>query len=82
MLLARLLLAWVFIDSGTAKFLHWHESLDEIAALALPYPPLMLSLTVATQILGGLAVALGIGARLGAWAAERGRGQSKARSVH
>jgi uncharacterized membrane protein YphA (DoxX/SURF4 family) len=68
MLLARLLLAWVFIDSSIAKLLYWHESLDEIAALALPYPPLMLSLTVATQILGGLAVALGIGARLGALA--------------
>lgn len=66
MLLARLLLAWVFLDSGIAKLLHWHDGLEEVAALALPNPPLMLGLTVATQILGGLAVAFGFGARLGA----------------
>src|SRR6185369_716187 len=65
MLLARLLLAWVFIDSGMAKLLHWQDGIAEVAALGLPDPPLMLALVVGTQLVGGLAVAVGIGARLG-----------------
>lgn len=68
LLLARLLLAWVYLDSGIAKLTHWQDGLAEVAGLGLPAPALMLTLTVVTQLVAGLAIAIGYGARLGALA--------------
>jgi len=66
-LLARLCLSFVFLWSGVTKALHPAAGRAEIAALGLPYPALLLPLTVACQIGGGLMVLLGFWARLGAF---------------
>jgi uncharacterized membrane protein YphA (DoxX/SURF4 family) len=63
---ARLLLAAVFLYSGQDKLRHWADSIREVAELGMPMPALFASATVATQIAGGLSVALGIGAAVGA----------------
>jgi putative oxidoreductase len=65
---ARQLLSLVFLLSGIDKALHWSAGMAEIDAARLPFPPLLLVATVATQILGGLSVALGLWTRLGALA--------------
>ena len=67
-LLARFCLSFVFLWSGVTKALHREAGKAEIAALGLPYPALLLPLTVACQICGGLMVLLGFWARLGALA--------------
>jgi len=67
-LLARFCLSFVFLWSGVTKAFHREAGKAEIAALGLPYPALLLPLTVACQIGGGLMVLLGFWARLGALA--------------
>jgi putative oxidoreductase len=67
-LLARFCLSFVFLWSGVTKSLHPEAGKAEIAALGLPNPALLLPLTVACQICGGLMVLLGFWARLGALA--------------
>jgi putative oxidoreductase len=68
LLLARLLLALVFVWSGVDKTLHWSDGLGEIAAKGLPFAPVLLLATVTVQIVAGLSVALGWWTRLGALA--------------
>lgn len=68
LLLARVMLSLVFVLSGVAKASHWGDGLAEIAAAGLPAASLLLAATVATQLVGGLSVALGFGTRLGALA--------------
>ena len=68
LLMARVMLSIVFIWSGVDKAIHWSGGLDEIVSAGLPYPMLLLVATVLVQIGGGLSVALGIFARLGALA--------------
>jgi putative oxidoreductase len=67
-LLARFCLSFVFLWSGVSKAFNPAAGKAEIAALGLPYPALLLPLTVACQICGGLMVLLGFWARLGALA--------------
>jgi putative oxidoreductase len=67
-LLARFCLSFVFLWSGVTKALHPAAGKAEIATLGLPNPALLLPLTVACQICGGLMVLLGFWARLGALA--------------
>jgi putative oxidoreductase len=67
-LLARFCLSFVYLWSGVTKALHPAAGKAEIAALGLPYPALLLLLTVACQIWAGLMVLLGFWARLGALA--------------
>jgi putative oxidoreductase len=67
-LLARFCLSFVYLWSGVTKAFHPAAGKAEIAALGLPYPALLLPLTVACQICGGLMVLLGFWARLGALA--------------
>jgi putative oxidoreductase len=67
-LLARFCLSFVYLWSGVTKALHPAAGRAEVAALGLPYPALLLPLTVACQIGGGLMVLLGFWARLGALA--------------
>jgi putative oxidoreductase len=67
-LLARFCLSFVFLWSGVTKALDPVAGKAEIAALGLPYPAVLLPLTVACQIGGGLMVLLGFWARLGAFA--------------
>jgi putative oxidoreductase len=65
-LLARFCLSFVFVWSGISKALHPEAGRAEIAALGLPHPGLLLLMTVACQVCGGLMVLLGFWARLGA----------------
>jgi putative oxidoreductase len=68
LLAARLMLSLVFVLSGLDKSLHWAAGVGEIEAAGMPHAAAMLALTVATQLLGGLSVALGFRARWGALA--------------
>jgi uncharacterized membrane protein YphA (DoxX/SURF4 family) len=65
-LLARVLLSAVFLYSGQDKLRHWQAGVREVADLGLPWPRLFAAATIATQLLGGLAVLTGIGAAWGA----------------
>jgi uncharacterized membrane protein YphA (DoxX/SURF4 family) len=65
-LLARALLAAVFLYSGQDKLRHWTAAVAEVAALSMPWPRLFAGGTIAVQLLGGLAVLSGVGAALGA----------------
>ena len=64
--LARVLLAAVFLYSGQDKLRHWQAAVREVAELGIPWPRLFAGATVATQLVGGLAVVSGIGAAFGA----------------
>jgi putative oxidoreductase len=68
LLLARLMLSVVFVWSGIEKATHWSEGVGEIVSAGLPFPSLLLAATVVVQLGGGLSLALGIFARLGATA--------------
>lgn len=63
---AAILLAAVFLYSGADKVLHWREGVDEVVTLGLPLPALFAAATIAVQLVGGLAVASGVGAGAGA----------------
>jgi putative oxidoreductase len=63
---ARLMLSAVFLYSGQDKLRHWRASVVEVAELGIPVPALFAAGAIATQIAGGLAVALGIGTAAGA----------------
>jgi uncharacterized membrane protein YphA (DoxX/SURF4 family) len=65
-LLARALLAAVFLYSGQDKLWHWQAGIREVADLGLPWPRLFAAATITTQLIGGLAVLTGIGAVWGA----------------
>ena len=65
-IVARLLLAVVFLYSGQDKLRHWRSGIDEVVELGMPFPPLFVAATIAVQLIGGLSVALGIAAPLGA----------------
>lgn len=58
-LIARSLLAAVFLDSAVSKLINWQAGLAEVRALGLPVPPLALAATVAVQGAGGLLLLLG-----------------------
>jgi uncharacterized membrane protein YphA (DoxX/SURF4 family) len=65
-LAARVMLAVVFLYSGQDKLRHWGASIDEVAKMGLPVPAAFAAATILTQLLGGLSVATGIGAPVGA----------------
>ena len=60
------MLSIVFVWSGADKLTHWSEAVSEVVSVGLPYPWLLLATTVVVQLGGGLSVALGLFARLGA----------------
>jgi hypothetical protein len=66
-LLARAFLAAVFLYSGQGKLPHWQAGIKEVANLGLPRPRFFTAATVATQLLGGLAVLRGIGDLKSLW---------------
>jgi putative oxidoreductase len=68
LLAARLCLAAVFLYSGATKLIQWHAAIAEFEALGLPLPTVAIAATVAVQLSGGLAVALGWRVRLAALA--------------
>ena len=64
--LARLCLAAVFLYSGVDKLVHWRGTLAEVESYRLPAVPACAALTIVVQIAGGLMVAVGYYAGLGA----------------
>jgi putative oxidoreductase len=65
-LLARICLAAVFLYSGQDKLRRWKAGVNEVADLGLPWPRFFAAATIATQLLGSLAVLTGIGMAWGA----------------
>jgi uncharacterized membrane protein YphA (DoxX/SURF4 family) len=65
-LLARACLAAVFLYSGQDKLRRWQAGVKEVVDLGLPWPRFFAAATIATQLLGGLAVLTGIGMAWGA----------------
>ena len=64
--LARLCISAVFLYSALDKTRHWRESVAEVTELGLPFPILFAAATIATQGVGGLALATGLAAGTGA----------------
>ncbi len=66
--LGRVLLALLFVVSGVQKVLGFDGVAAWMGSLGLPYASTALGLTIALEVVGGLALALGFRARLLAWA--------------
>lgn len=64
LLVARILLALMFIGSAADKFRLDRAEMQQISALHLPAPALLLRLTGVFEILGAAALVLGIYARV------------------
>jgi len=64
--IARLCLAAVFLYSGIDKLWHWRTSIEEVKSDGLPWPAFFAGATVFTQLVGGILVATGPFAWLGA----------------
>ncbi|HEY9659805.1 MAG TPA: DoxX family protein [Allocoleopsis sp.] len=65
-LIARILLAAIFLWSGVNKILQPTETQAYMAAFGMPFTWLFLPAAIALELLGGLSVILGIYPRLGA----------------
>lgn len=68
LLLARILLSIMFILSGLDKLGTVEGTTGYISSLGLPFPGLTVWLTIALEILGGLAILAGFFTRYAAWA--------------
>ncbi len=66
--LGRLLVSVVFLISGATKILGWSGTAAYMAAKGMPLVPLFLAGAIVVELGGGLAVLLGLRARLGAFA--------------
>ena len=65
-LVARTFLAAIFLRSGVSKILGFGATQQQIADMGLPAPAAALAVSIALEILGSLAVILGVRARWGA----------------
>lgn len=65
-LAGRILLASIFIMSGLGKVGSWEATAGYMAAKGMPMIPFFLTGAIALEVLGGVAVALGLFARVGA----------------
>lgn len=63
-LVARILMASIFISAGFSKILGFDGVTAYIASKGLPMPMIIAGLTVALEILGGLAIIVGYKARI------------------
>ena len=63
-LVARILLAAIFISAGFSKVMGFDGVTAYIASKGLPAPMILAGLTVALEILGGLAIIVGYKARI------------------
>lgn len=59
-LLARVLLVAVFVFSGTTKLLDWQGGLAEMQSLGMPFPTVLLVVTIAVQIGASLMLVSGL----------------------
>jgi len=63
-LVARILLAAIFISAGFSKVMGFDGVTAYIASKGLPFPMILAGLTIALEILGGLAIVVGYKARI------------------
>ena len=63
-LVARILLAAIFISAGFSKLMGFDGTVAYIASKDLPLPIILAGLTIALEILGGIAIVVGYKARL------------------
>ncbi len=68
LLLGRILLGMIFVESGFGKLLDFDGTAGYMAAKGMPMVPLLLVGAIAVEIGGGLSLLLGVKARLGALA--------------
>src|SRR5215472_8056432 len=64
LLLARILLAAIFVQSGFGKLTHFAAFADSMAAKGLPLPTLWALAGVAAEFFGSLCILLGLATRL------------------
>lgn len=65
-LAGRILLCTIFILSGLTKLTDWHGTANYMAAHHLPLIPVLLPIAALIEILGGLAILLGVHTRTAA----------------
>ena len=63
-LVARILLAAIFISAGFSKVMGFDGVTAYIASKGLPMPMILAGLTIALEILGGLAIVIGYKTRI------------------
>lgn len=63
-LIARILLAAIFVSAGLSKLGGFEDTVGYIASKGLPAPALIAVLTIAVEVLGGIAVVIGFKARI------------------
>ena len=63
-LVARILLAAIFISAGLSKLGGFDGTVGYIASKGLPLPGLIAVLTIALEVLGGIAIVIGYKARV------------------
>ncbi len=63
-LIARILLAAIFVSAGLSKLGGFEGTVGYIASKGLPAPALIAVLTIAVEVLGGIAVVIGFKARI------------------
>ena len=63
-LVARILLAAIFISAGLSKLSGFDGTVGYIASKGLPIPVVLAALTIALEIFGGIAVVIGYKARV------------------
>ncbi|WP_434035018.1 DoxX family protein [Cupriavidus sp. a3] len=59
LLSGRLFIAFMFVLSGANKLIFFAHGLDEVRSRSLPFPRLVLSLTIFVQLTCGLAIVAG-----------------------
>lgn len=67
-LLGRILLAFLFLQSGFDKLLHYNKAAGLMAVRGVPEPQILLPLAIAVLFIGGIMVLVGWKARWGALA--------------
>jgi putative oxidoreductase len=63
-LIARILLAAIFITAGLSKIGGFEGTVGYIASKGLPFAGLIAALTIAIEVLGGIAIVLGYKVRI------------------
>ena len=63
-LIGRILLSIIFIISACAKMFEWNSTVQMLQMVGIPAAPVMLSIATAIELIGGLAVLLGIFSRV------------------
>ena len=61
MIMGRILLAVMFIESCVDKFLHWDFYVQETAAKHIPFPSIALALAAITEFAGSISLLTGMG---------------------